>query len=103
MAEYQELRNKVVVESDTSGLDDIKKGIEETKDAAEGLNKAVEETGKAVESTSKATRTFQKLEDVIGSSRESLLRMIVDARESKINKMFGNDKFTDADFANIAC
>ena len=99
MAEYQELRNKVVVESDTSGLDDVKKGIEETKDAAEGLNKAVEETGKAVESTSKATRTFQKLDDVIGSSRESLLQMIVDARKGKIEQMFGNDKFTDADFA----
>lgn len=98
MAEY-ELRNKVIVESDTSGLDKVKDSINETKDAADDLNKSFEGTSQAVETTGKAARTFQKLDDVINSSRESLLQMVVDARKAKIQQMFGDEKYTDADFA----
>lgn len=67
--EYSELRSKVVVTSDTSGLDKVTEGIKEAKQAADDLSKSANTAGSSIGKLGKVGETLEKINEQIGESK----------------------------------
>lgn len=112
--EYNELRTKIVVKSDTSGLDKVKEGIKDTQSAATGLNKTMDGTAESIERVSKvvsedlagsatrAEKILDKVNDVLGRSSASLLKDIAESQQSKLENMVGSGTFDKGAIAKQA-